>query len=307
MQTNLTPGTSGYDSFGWFADRCDELSGGRLKIDVFPSGELFPTKEGLEATAAGVTELAVMSASYYTGKLGPVVQFEAGVPGGEKTPQERYNFFFRQGFIELLRDTFAPHGVIYLTPHFSSGWHLYSTFPVTGPESFEGKKIRIYGMEAVWYQKMGASTVLLPGEELYTALATGVVDAARWGSPAATIGMGLHEQAPYVVFPASNPAPNNYYMVNPDEWNSLPADLQQILFRCALYSGFDYYVTMSAYDDGAAMAQMISEGATKNVVAEDKVAKMDALAREAWEEAATDATSKKALQLLKDYMALLGR
>jgi len=261
----------------------------------------------LEAVAGGVTEIAVMSGGYYAGKIGSIVQFEAGVPGGSKTPQERYNFFFREGFLEMVQDIFAQHGVMYLTPHFSSGWHMYSKFPVTGPESFEGKKVRIYGMEAVWYQKMGASTVLLPGEELYTALATGVIDGARWGSPAATIGMGLHEQAPYVVFPASNPSPNNFYMVNPKAWNSLPADLQEIVFRAALYSGFDYYVTISAYDDAACMTKMISEGATKNVIAEDVALEMDKIAREAWDEAATDAAGKAALNLLKSYMAKLGR
>jgi TRAP-type mannitol/chloroaromatic compound transport system substrate-binding protein len=282
------------------------MSGGRMTVDVFPTGELYPTVEGLDAIAAGVTELAVMAA-YYVGKVGPASLFEGGVPGGDKTAVERFNFFYREGFLEVVRDMYSQHGVYYISPHLSSGWHLYSKFPVTGKESFEGKKIRVYGIEASWYQSMGASTVLLPGEELYTALATGVIDASRWGSPAATIGMGLHEQAPYVVFPASMPAPNNFYMVNPNSWNSLSPDLQAILERCAMYSGFDYYVTQSAYDDQAALNKMISEGATKNVISDDAQAEMDALAREAWDAAATDELSKKVVQMLRDYMVKLGR
>ncbi len=307
MQTNLTPGTSGFDSFVWFSERVEELSGGRLIIDPFPTGELFPTLQGLEATAAGVTELAAMSSGYYAGKIGSITQFETGVPGAEKTPAERYNFFYREGFLKMIQDAFAPHGVLYLAPHLSSGWHLYSKFPITGPESFEGHKIRVYGMEATWYQNMGASTVLLPGEELYTALATGVIDAARWGSPAGTVGMALHEVAPYIIFPASNPSPNNFFMANPAAWNSLPADLQQIVDYMARYTGYDYYVTQSAYDDGAAMAKMISEGAIKNVIPDDKVAEMDAIVREAWDEAAVDAAGKAAAELMKAYMVKLGR
>ncbi|MFC1990639.1 hypothetical protein ACFLU9_00605, partial [Chloroflexota bacterium] len=126
MQTNLAPGTSGYDSLLWFGERVGELSGGQLTVDVFPTGELYPTLEGLEAIAAGVTELAVMSAGYYTGKIGTIANFEGGVPGGSKTAQERYNFFYREGFIKMIRDVFAAHGAYYLAPHLSSGWHMYS-------------------------------------------------------------------------------------------------------------------------------------------------------------------------------------
>ena len=108
-------------------------------------------------------------------------------------------------------------------------------------------KIRVFGIEAKWYEKMGAVTVLLPGEELYTGLATGVIDGARWGCPSNTIGMGLHEQAPYVIYPASMPAPGNCYLANPKAWNSLTDDLKAIIDDAAQYSGFQYLVCQDAF------------------------------------------------------------
>ena len=52
---------------------------------------------------------------------------------------------------------------------------------------------------------------------------------------------------------------------------------------------------------------MVSEGATKNIITEDKVAEMDVLAREAWVAAAKDERGKAALALLQSYMEKLGR
>ena len=47
-------------------------------------------------------------------------------------------------------------------------------------------------------------------------MATGVVDAARWGSPAVNKAISLHEVSKYYILPSSIPAPNNHFTVYPN-------------------------------------------------------------------------------------------
>jgi len=47
----------------------------------------------------------------------------------------------------------------------------------------------------------GVSPVLVPGEEIYTALSTGVIDAAHWGAAAGALTTKLCEPAKYYIQP----------------------------------------------------------------------------------------------------------
>jgi TRAP-type mannitol/chloroaromatic compound transport system substrate-binding protein len=279
------------------------MSGGKLKIEVYPAGEIFPSNQGLDSVGMGVTELASTSGSYFVGKFGTVGDMMSGMPGYDIGPIEWYNFWYEAGFLSMTRDIWAEYDVFYIAPQISSPWHLFSKNPIHKIEDFEGMKIRAHGLEGQWFEKMGAKAVLIPGSELYTALATGVVDAARWGSPAGTIGMGLHEVGKHVVYPAMRTSPNNSIVANMDAWESLPDDLKHILDITSRWAGMGYYVPISIWEDAEALQEMISQGAEKNTIPAEDWAKMEALAIEAWDEYFSDDSGKQGLTLLKDYLA----
>ena len=221
LQANLNAGEPGYEAVKTrFADLVEKMSGGRMKIQMFPVGALFPVKEGLEGVGDGITEMALLTGGYFGGKLGPIANLEMGVPGSLRTPLERHNFFYRAGFIDLAREAYAKYNVYYLGPQLSPGWDIMSKKPITGIEDFKGLKIRAFGIEAEWYEAMGASPVFLGGSEIYSALATGVVDAARWSSPTGNRDNSFHEVAKYYVNPSPMPVPNNFFAVNIDAWKS---------------------------------------------------------------------------------------
>src|SRR5690606_3498485 len=94
-----------------------------------------------------------------------------------------------------------------------------------------------------WFESMGASPVFMAGSELYTALATGALEAARWASPTGNKNISLHEVAKYYIQPSLMPVPNNFFAVNLDAWNALPGDLQAILREAAMLSSLDYLMT----------------------------------------------------------------
>jgi TRAP-type mannitol/chloroaromatic compound transport system substrate-binding protein len=307
MQVNITPSVA-YDALQRdFCDSVEKMSGGRMKIKLHPIDAIFPIKEGLEAIGGGVVEVCTLSGGYFIGKIGPFATFESGVPGAERNAIERYNFFWERGFINLCREVFSKHNIYYLGPHLSASWDIISKVPLRTMEDFKGKKIRGFGIEAEWFKAMGAAPVFIPGSELYTGLATGLIDAVRWGSPDGNRRVGLHEVAKYYLNNPILPAPNNFFAVNMKAWNSLPEDLKAILEVAAKQAGWGY-VTGTAYLDMEAVEKMKKKGVEFITIPPDEWAKMEKLARDIWNKyGEKDPTAAKAVKMLNDYLTFLGR
>lgn len=308
LQSNLNAGEPGYIALvESFAELAEEMSGGRIAFEVFPVGALFPIGDGLEAIGAGVAEVALLTGGYFTGQLGPIATLESGVPGSLRTPMERFNFFYNRGFMEIAREAYAPFNVYYLGPQLSPPWDLMSTVPITSREDFADLKIRAFGLEAEWYETMGASPVFMGGGEIYTALSTGVVDAARWASPAGNFNNGFHEVAKYYIQPSPMPVPNNFFAINQQAWESLPADLQAILNQAAIASSLDY-IMVSMNNDAAAMQEMLDSGVEFSVIPDDEWLAMEAEAQALWMEFAEEGgLAAQGAELLYDYLVDLGR
>ncbi|WP_026380811.1 TRAP transporter substrate-binding protein DctP [Afifella pfennigii] len=308
IQSNLNPGEPGYVALEEkFANLATKMSGGRITFEIFPVGALYSVKDGLEGVGSGVTEMAVLTGGYYAGKLGPIANLESGVPGSLRTPMERFNFFYKQGFIDIAREAYEPHGIYYLGPQLSPSWDIMSTKPITSMADFQGLKIRSFGLEAEWYEKMGASPVFMGGGEIYTGLATGVIEAARWASPAGNMNNSFHEVAKYYVEPSPMPVPNNFFAVNLQAWQALPDDIKAILEEAAVASSLDY-IAISMNNDAKAMQAMQEAGVEISTIAPEEWAKMEAEARELWQAYADeDELAKRGVELLNGFLADLGR
>lgn len=308
LQSNLNSGEPGYVAVEErFAKLATEMSGGRITFDVYPVGTLFPVSEGLEAVASGMAEVAVLTGGYYAGKIGPFASLESGVPGSLRTPLERYNFFYKKGFLDLARDAYGQYGVYYLGPQLSPRWDIMSKKPIESIDDFKGLKIRSFGLEAKWYENMGATPVFMGGGEVYTALATGVIDAARWASPTGNYNNSFQEVAKYYVQPSPLPVPNNFFAVNKAAWEQLPADLQAILNEAAIASSFDY-LAIGEQEDAKTMQKMLAEGVQISTIPEDEWLQMEAAARALWREyEQADEYSAQAVQMLNEYLDELGR
>lgn len=308
MQSNLNAGEPGYESVRInFVEALKEMSDGRLNIQLHPVGALFPVQEGLEAVGNGIVEIGMMTGGYFSGKLGPIATLESGVPGAERSAIERFAFFYHKGFIDIAREAYDQHNVFYLAPHLSPSWDIISNKPLRSAKDFEGLKIRSFGIEAEWYESMGASPVFLGGGEIYTGLSTGVVDAVRWGSPNALVSLSLHEVGDYYIEPSPMPAPNNNFLIHKDAWNTLPPDLQRMMEEAAKLASFDY-MARGAQLDAEAIQTMQEAGVEVVRIPEEEWSKMEQKARELWTEYADeDPLAARAVKLMEEYLAELGR
>jgi len=175
-------------------------TGGRITVEVFPSGALVRPFETFDAVSAGIADI-YHSDEYYFEKKSPAFNFYAAVPFGF-TADELFAWVHDGGGQELwdaLSGQFNIKPLLCLnTGCQMGGWF---TREITSPEGFKGLRYRMPGLGAEVLRRLGAIVVTLPGSEIVPALKSGAVDASEWVGPWLDMAMGLHKAAGYYYYP----------------------------------------------------------------------------------------------------------
>jgi len=226
------------------ADRIGELSNGRLTVKLYAAGELVPPFEVLDAVQRGTAEIGHTALYYGVGKA-PALNFFTTIPFGLSMTELHAWFRFGEG--QALKDeVLAPLGLkaFYVG---NSGTQAMGWFrkEINSLEDIQGLKMRIAGLGGAAMAKLGATTVLIPPGEIFTAMQSGTVDAAEWIGPWNDIAFGLQRTAEYYYLPAFHePGPALDAVVNPEAFAALPTDLQAIVRTAcdatALDTGSDF-------------------------------------------------------------------
>jgi len=227
-----------------FADRVRAMSGGRLDITPYPEGALVPPTELVDAVKNGTIEMAAVLGSYHSGVI-PVTNLVYGFPATYRSYADKVIHHKYFGFDDIEAEAFMEQGgVIHVgTDSVDGGYTLISKKKITKASDIAGMKIRATGAVGLVFEELGASVVFMPGSELYTALATGVIDGLVYGGPQTELEvMKFGEVAQYLTMPELLTAHgHNSYIANVEAWNALPADLQAIVKNANDVKTGDYY------------------------------------------------------------------
>lgn len=223
------------------ADSIGAMSGGRLTVELFAAGELVPAFEALDAVQRGVAEMSHSAPFFWLGKS-EALNYFGSIPFGLMAPEIMGWLHFGEG-MELWAEALAPFGV---KPFFagSSGVSAGGWFrkEINGLDDIEGLKFRIAGLGAEVMRRLGATTVLTPPSEVFTAMASGTVDAAELIGPWNDQTFGLFRVADYYYLPGWHEVgPTAELLVNQGAWDSLPDDLRAVVERAAMASAMQYY------------------------------------------------------------------
>src|SRR5690606_15005509 len=183
-----------------FAQRVEQMSGGRMKIRVYGAGELVPALEVFDAVSAGTAEIGHAAAYYWKGKV-PEAQFFTTLPFG-MNGREMEAWIAYGGGGELWRELYAPFNLIPMrggnTGVQMGGWFNKE---INSAADFKGLQMRIPGLAGDVLQRLGGVSVNLPGDNLYTAMQTGVLDATDWTGPYNDLAFGFPDIAKYYYYP----------------------------------------------------------------------------------------------------------
>jgi len=211
------------------ARRIEAASGGRLKIKVYGAGELVPAFEVFDAVSRGTVEMGHGAAYYHKGKV-DAAQFFTAIPFG-MTSLELNAWLYYGGGLELYRELYEPFDLVpFPTGNTNVQMGGWFNREINSIDDLKGLKMRIPGLGGEVLRRAGGTPVTLPGSEIFTALQTGSIDATEWVGPYNDVSFGLHKAAKYYYYPGwQEPGPGLETIINKAKWESLPADLQEIV------------------------------------------------------------------------------
>ncbi len=206
-----------------------KMSGGRLEIKVYGGNELVPPLQVFEAVSGGSVEMG-HGASYYWAGIEPAFQFFTSIPFGMNAQQMNAWLEFGGGQ-ELWEDVYSRFNI---KPFYAgnTGVQMGGWFnrKIETMDSWKGLKMRMPGLGGKVIEAAGATPVLSPGNELYTNLERGVIDATEWIGPYHDYLMGFHNIAKYYYYPGwHEPGSVLEVICNKRDYDELPEDLQEIV------------------------------------------------------------------------------
>lgn len=276
-------GSSGAD----IGTKLERLSGGTFRVQFYEPGALIPPSQCLEAVGRGSVQACWGTPAYWYGDE-PALSLYSSAPFGMDWPG-LMAWFYHGGGQEMFDELYARHNVKSMPcggmiPE-ASGWFRQEVNTI---EDFQGMRMRFLGLGALVLEKIGVSTMLLPGGELYAALERGVIDATEFAAPSVDKALGLNEVASYYYFPGwHQPATLYDFMMNLDEWNAL-SDQQQAMVE---------YVCGDNVRDAIALGESLQAGVLKEFEAKGVQIRewspeiLDGL-EAAWEEVAAEESAK---------------
>jgi hypothetical protein len=271
-----------YKAFEDFCTRVKVASNGRLVIQTFPAGAVTGAFESLDAVTAGVLQGHSSWPGYWTGKDAGLAVISDFVFGYQH-PWQAEAWFYHRGGLQMLREAYAKYNAY---PVGVSWWGVetvVSKKAINRMEDFKGVKFRSpQGMTAEVLTKLGASIVVLPGGEVFSALDKGVVDAADWGTLSMNDRMGFHDVA---KFPTKlfHSMPVQEFTVNLDVWKRLPDDLKAMLTSLTREWTWDQVQRVSV-DDTRVARELAGKGVTALSWGDSEMAKIRPLAQKTWED-----------------------
>lgn len=243
-------GTTKYDQvMVKFCERVKEASNGRLIIEPYAAGVLFPVFDSFDALKNNIVQMSMVFSGYWAG-IDPFFAISGNHPGSPLTDFSEC-MYREEEAAPLKEKVYAKYGIKYLGCFdWAEPEPLMSMVAVNKIEDFKGLKIRTSGPGANFFKRLGASVVSLSAPEIYTSLKLGTIDLAEYTGWAENSEMGLNEVTKYIILPSLHMGSNEdkALCVNPKAWNELPDDIKAIVIAClgeAKYRSAYLYTSMN--------------------------------------------------------------
>jgi len=203
------------------AARITELSQGALTTEYFAAGEKVGAFDVFDEVASGNSTAYIAADYYWVGKH-PGFAYFTSVPFG-MTMVEWNAWIKFNGGQQLWDEISGEFGLKALTcggtGTQAGGWFNKE---INSANDLKGLKMRIPGLGGKVMSKLGASTVSLPGGQIYENLVSGAIDATEWVGPYNDYFMKFYEAAKYYYTGGMHePGGGLAFAFNASFWGSL--------------------------------------------------------------------------------------
>ncbi|MGE5511882.1 MAG: TRAP transporter substrate-binding protein [Bacteroidota bacterium] len=310
MQSSWPQNATAQEAFMIFADRVSKLTGGQLKVETAPAGQVVPAFEVLDATHKKVIDGSHTISYYWTGKSKTATLFSntpAGIVGMDLF--DYLGWLYEGGGLDMWWEFYQKElrlNLVAFPLHAPSpqalGWFRK---PITSLTDFKGIKCRQTGITAEIYAKMGMAVVNMPGGEIAPAAERGAIDCAEWVGGIEDYRLGLHLIWKNHYTPGLHESASvGEMIINKDVWDSLTPVQQEVIRSATLETIVRWGISWQKQN-----AEAIEEMQTKHGVKilqtppEINIAFLKAWDAVAAEESAKNPFFKKVYESQKAYAA----
>jgi TRAP-type mannitol/chloroaromatic compound transport system substrate-binding protein len=226
-----------------YAKRVNEMTGGRLRLDVLAAGTVVPAFQTQDAVHTGILDASHGVTAYWYGKHRAFSLF--GTPPSFGWDAHGLLGWFYHGGGEALYNELVSEilklqivGFLYFPmPTQPLGWFKK---PVSGPLELRNVRYRTAGLSAELSKELGAAVTMLPSGEIVPAMDRGILDAAEFNNPSSDLALGFPDVAKaYVMQSHHQPAESFEIIFNKTKFDSLPSEFKASLRNAALASSTD--------------------------------------------------------------------
>src|SRR5688572_18168587 len=215
-----------------FGKKINDMTGGDLRIEVLPAGEVVPAFGLLDAVSKGTLDGGHGVLVYHYGKQNALALWGSG-PAYGMTAQELMSWHKYGGGKQLLEKIFSsiganvvsfPYGPMWTQP---LGWFKK---PVSKVEDMKGLKFRTVGMSIDVFTTMGLAVNALPGGEIVPAMDRGLLDAAEFNNPTSDRILGFPDVAKVHMVQSYHQSAEQFEIsFNKTKFDALPAKLRAVI------------------------------------------------------------------------------
>ncbi|QSI33805.1 C4-dicarboxylate ABC transporter [Variovorax sp. RKNM96] len=215
-----------------FAKKVNDMAGGRLKIEVLPSGAVVPAFQLLEAVNKGTLDGGHGVVAYHYGKNSALALWGSGPGFGmdANTVLAWHNYGGGKALLEEIYKSLNMEVVSYLygpMPTQPLGWFKK---PVAKVEDMKGLKFRTVGLAVDMFTEMGTAVNPLPGGEIVPALDRGLIDAAEFNNASSDRVLGFPDVVKNCMLQSFHQSGEQFEVLfNKGKYSGLSQELRSII------------------------------------------------------------------------------
>ena len=210
----------------------EKESGGKLKVEVFPSSQLGQQREMWQNTQAGVIAGIVDPTAQLTNF---VPQFGVlDLPYLVQTPDQAFKLL-EGPVVEKELTSRAPAAGFHIVHYWEVTFrNVYTRTPVNGIADLKGKKIRVIPNPTfiALFKALGAAPTPMAFGEVYTGLQQGVIDGAE--NDSVTYFSTKHFEVAKNLALTSHLMLINTLVFSEKQWQRMPENLRAIMSKASL-------------------------------------------------------------------------
>jgi TRAP-type mannitol/chloroaromatic compound transport system substrate-binding protein len=215
-----------------FAKKVNDMAGGRLKIEVLPSGSVVPAFQLLDAVNKGTLDGGHGVLAYHYGKSNALALWGSG-PAFGMDPNMVLSWHYYGGGKAILEEIYKSLNIDVVSfvygpmPTQPLGWFKK---PVSKVEDLKGLKFRTVGLAVDVFKELGTAVNPLPGGEIVPALDRGLIDAAEFNNASSDRILGFPDVVKNCMLQSFHQSGEQFEILfNKGKYDALPGELKAVI------------------------------------------------------------------------------